>query len=327
MAGTGLVLGAGGIVGNAFHAGVLAALQREVGWDPRDAEVIVGTSAGSVSGSGLRLGVSPADMAAFATDRPMSPAGAAFFTALDHADQDLPAPSATDLLRGWRLPSASLLARSALRPWALRPTAAASTLLPAGRYDLQERTAILDELSPAWPNGLWICAARRDHGRRVVFGRPGSPHTRLSAAVAASCAIPAYFSPVTIGGHQYVDGGVHSTTNADVLGRAGLDLVIVVAPMSAAHGRSTHADAPVRWAMHRRLDREVRRLRDAGTEVIRIEPGARTLAVMGLNAMAEDRSAAVVEAAYDDAAAHAAQPGTRFRLSALRRDHTSHPAA
>jgi NTE family protein len=326
MARTGLVLGGGGIVGNAFHAGVLAALQQEAGWDPRDADVVVGTSAGSVSGTGLRLGVSPADMAAFATDRPMSPAGEAFFTALDRADQDLPAPSATDLLRGWRLPTAALLARSARRPWALRPAAAASTLLPAGRYDLQQRTKILDELSPGWPEGLWVCAARRDHGRRVVFGRPGSPRARLSEAVAASCAIPAYFSPVTIGNRQYVDGGVHSATNADVLGHACLDLVIVVAPMSAAHGRSNRADAPMRWAMHRQLDREVRRLRDAGTEVIRIEPSAGTLAVMGLNAMAEDRSAAVVEAAYADTAAHVARPATRFRLTTLG-PRAAHPPA
>jgi NTE family protein len=163
-----------------------------------------------------------------------------------------------------------------------------------------------------------VCAARRDHGRRVVFGRRGSPPAKLSAAVAASCAIPAYFAPVLIGSREYVDGGVHSATNADVLSRAGLDLVIVVAPMSAAHGRSRHADAAVRWAMHRRLDREVRRLRDAGTEVIRIEPSARTLAVMGLNAMAEDRSSAVVDAAYDDAASLVATPRTRFRLAALR---------
>ena len=151
-----------------------------------------------------------------------------------------------------------------------------------------------------------------------MFGRPGSPPARLSAAVAASCAIPGYFAPVTIGTKEYIDGGVHSATNADVLSHAGLDLVIVVAPMSAAHGRSNRADAPMRWAMHRRLDREVRRLRDAGTEVIRIEPSSSTLAAMGLNAMAEDRSAAVVEAAYADTLAHAATPATRFRLSTLR---------
>ena len=74
----------------------------------------------------------------------------------------------------------------------------------------------------------------------------------------------------------------------------------------------------MRWAMHRRLEREIRRLRAHGTKVVRFEPSARTLAVMGLNAMAEDRSAAVVAAAYADAAAHAAL-GTAFRLRRLAR--------
>ena len=67
--------------------------------------------------------------------------------------------------------------------------------------------------------------------------------------------------------------------------------------MSAAHGASRGADAGLRWAMHRRLEREIRRLRAHGTEVVRFEPSAATLAVMGLNAMAEDRSAEVAEAA------------------------------
>jgi NTE family protein len=317
MARTGLVLGVGGIVGQAYQAGVLAALEQEVGWDPRSADVIVGSSAGSVTGAALRLGVSASDMAAWASDAAVSPAGQAFFDAIGGADEDLPTPSVRDLLRGWRLPSIALLARTARRPWALRATAAASTLLPAGRYDLQERTRVLDELGDGWPRCLWICAAQRDNGRRVVFGRPGSPPARLSQAVAASCAIPAYFAPVRIGAREYVDGGVHSTTNADVLVHAHLDTVIVVASMSAAHGRSSHADAPMRWAMHRRLEQEVRRLRARGTEVVRFEPTASTLNAMGLNAMAEDRSAVVVAAAYHDAAAHAAEGATRFRLAPL----------
>ena len=54
----GLVLGAGGAVGHAFHAGVLAALADETGWDAREAEVVVGTSAGSVVGALLRAGMS-----------------------------------------------------------------------------------------------------------------------------------------------------------------------------------------------------------------------------------------------------------------------------
>src|SRR5688572_14804762 len=152
MARTGLVLGAGGIVGQAYQAGVLAALEREVGWDPRTAELIVGSSAGSVTGTALRLGVAPSDMAAWATGDELSPAGSSFFSAIAGADENLPAPSPADLLRGWRLPTMALLARAARRPWAVRPTAAASTLMPAGRYDLRERTAVLDELSAGrWP--------------------------------------------------------------------------------------------------------------------------------------------------------------------------------
>src|ERR1700694_2637563 len=50
----GLVLGAGGVVGQAYQAGVLAALQREAGWDPRGASIIVGTSAGLGTGGALR---------------------------------------------------------------------------------------------------------------------------------------------------------------------------------------------------------------------------------------------------------------------------------
>lgn len=319
MARTGLVLGAGGVVGQAYHAGVLATLERALGWDPRSADVIVGSSAGSVTAATLRLGVSAADLAAWSSDAPLSPAGQAFFDAVGPAAEDLPMPSVTNLLHGWRLPSARLVARTARRPWGLRPAAAYSTLLPAGRYDLQERTRVLDVEGAPWPRGLWVCTARRTDGHRVVFGRAGAPSAILSQAVAASCAIPSYFAPVRIGRHQYVDGGMHSPTNADVLASSGLDLVIVVSPMSAAHGSSRSADAVVRWAAHRRLETEVRRLRANGTEVLRIEPSARTLAVMGINAMAEDRSADVIAASAEDTAALLATPRCAARLELLHR--------
>ena len=64
MPGIGLVLGAGGEVGYAFHAGVLTALAEVTGWDAGSAEVIVGTSAGSIAGAVLRAGCSPIDLAA-----------------------------------------------------------------------------------------------------------------------------------------------------------------------------------------------------------------------------------------------------------------------
>jgi NTE family protein len=58
----GLVLGAGGLVGHAWHAGVLAGLAEGLGWDPRTADVVVGTSAGSVVAAMLRGGLSAADV-------------------------------------------------------------------------------------------------------------------------------------------------------------------------------------------------------------------------------------------------------------------------
>ncbi len=149
------------------------------------------------------------------------------------------------------------------------------TLLPAGRIDLTDRARPLHEMvGDQWPDGLWICAVRRTDGARVVFGREGSPRAPLAAAVLASCAIPAYFAPVTIGGVEYFDGGVHSPTNADVLRRRPPDLVVVVSPMSAPRPLLGAADSLLRWSAHRRLEREARRLERAGSVVVRIEPGA-----------------------------------------------------
>src|SRR6516165_7701542 len=225
----GLVLGAGGVVGQAYQAGVLAALEREIGWDPRLATVIVGTSAGSVTGAALRVGVPATDLAASLYGVPTSRRGGAILHRILPADSGpLPTPTVRSLFRPWNLPSPALLARTARRPWAFRPEVAAVTLFPAGQIDITERARGLDEhIGALWPDGLRICAVRRSDGARVVFGRPGAPATRLAPAVLASCAIPGYFKPVTIDGTEYMDGGVHSVTNADVLRHDVLDLVLV----------------------------------------------------------------------------------------------------
>jgi NTE family protein len=139
----------------------------------------------------------------------------------------------------------------------------------------------------------------------------------LDRAVAASCAIPGYFSPVRIGNVAYFDGGVYSPTNADVLRDEGLDLVVVVSPMSSARGRSATPDAPFRWLAHRKLEREIGRLRAKGTAVVRFEPGARTLSAMGMNAMAIDRGDRVVQAAFLEAGRVAATASVAERLRPL----------
>lgn len=316
MARVGLVLGAGGVVGQAYHAGVLAALEHDLGWDPRTADVIVGSSAGSVTGTLLRLGVPASDLASSIVDSPLSTDGLPIMEAVGDDGEELPGLDVSDVVRPWRAPSRRLLARVARRPWAFRPSVAAATLLPAGRFDLRERTVSLKGLADGWPDGLWLCVARRSDGARVVLGRPGSPPAELYEAVAASCAIPGYFAPVRIDGISYFDGGVHSPTSADVLRTERLDVVVVVSPMSSARRLST-VDAPLRWGAHRRLMHEVDRLKAVGTTVVRYEPDRRCARVMGVNGMATDRSERVVSAAFLEAGQLRRRPDVRAKLAPL----------
>lgn len=304
MTSVGLVLGAGGVVGQAYHAGALAALERVHGWDPRSASIIVGSSAGSVTATLLRLCVPASDLAAPALGWPVSADGDHVIRAvMPDTDTPLPKPTTRDLLRPWRIPSAALVARTLRRPWAFRPEVAAMTLLPRGSVEIADRAARLDaHMGTHWPDGLWICVARRADGARVVLGRPGSPKATLASAVLASCAIPAYFAPVSIRGVEYFDGGVHSPTNADVLRNADVDLVVVVSPMTASPGRLRGAQAMLRSGPQRRLEHEINRLESSGSRVVRIEPGATARTAMGLRPMAEDRSDRVTRAAYSEVA-------------------------
>jgi len=308
----GLVLGAGGTVGQAYQAGVLAAIEQDVGWDPRDAEVIVWTSAGSITGALLRLGVPAADLAAWAVEAPLSADGRPLEQLLGGERLDFPPMTLRTFLRPPRLPSPALMASIARRPWRFRPSVALMTLLRPGEVDLARYGTELDRMcAEGWLDRLYVCAARRDNGRRVVFGRPGAPKAPPSKAVAASCAIPGYFRPVEIGGVEYFDGGVHSATNATVLRNDDLDLVIVVSPMSAAPRARPKLDTPLRRAMGRQLQREARQLRKTCTQVVVFEPGDDTLGVMGVNMMAPDRSERTVQRSFIEAGSQPAMQQLR----------------
>lgn len=282
----GLVLGAGGTVGGAFHAGVLAALEEATGWDPRSAAVIVGTSAGSITGTGLRMGLSAADGYARANDLPASPAGQRLLASIEGrggggfertGPRRLRPPGAV----------AATLAGAARHPLAATPGALLAGLLPDGVVGtglISDGVAALTD--DRWPDApLRICAVRRSDGRRVVFGTE-TRRPPLSQAVAASCAIPAFFAPVDVDGEAFIDGGAHSPTNADVVLRDELDLVVVVSPMSiAGRGLRLAPDQPARRWARSRLDAEARRLRRAGVPVIAFQPTGEDAGVMSGNAL------------------------------------------
>ena len=213
----GLVLGAGGVVGHAYHAGTLATIAEVTGWDPRTAAVIVGTSAGSGVGATLRAGLAARDFAARITGEPLSPEGAALLKGMERLQ-----PPPMRLQVGGRMPfpeAPMLLARDLVAPWRFRPGKALAALAPEGRVPTTGMGDRMRRLhKERWPaEPLWICALRLSDGARVVFGRDPAPEPDVGTAVEASSAIPGFFAPVVIDGERYVDGGAHSPTNADLV--------------------------------------------------------------------------------------------------------------
>ena len=329
MSRIGLVLGAGGIAGHAFHAGVLDALSAVSGWDPDAAEVIVGTSAGSGVAALLRGGLSTQDIARRIAGEPLSAQGSRLVVGRSYAatPREPQAAGARRWRNGGGLGPAApgRFLHAAMRPWEVRLGTLAAAALPEGRVPTDRVVAGLRRMYPdgEWPERpLWVCAVRLHDGRRVVFGRdPGTVQTTaVPEAVAASCAIPAFFTPVRIDGIRYVDGGAWSPSNADVAAGLGLDLVVVVSPMSARRAIPASVDGAVRAACRLQLSQEVLRVRRRGTPVLVIEPGGEELEAMGTSSQAMDpeRAPAIVRAVRDSMRVRLRRPELRERLRLLR---------
>lgn len=315
----GLVLGAGGVAGGAFHAGVLAALEEATGWDPRTATVIVGTSAGSITGASLRAGLPAVDQLARVQDRPLSAEGERVLRRVGPIGR----PPPLRPTRSARPPAelAATLARAVRRPLAARPWSLLAALLPEGSVSTEMISDGIGGLFPdAWPDDpLWVCAVRQADGRRVVFGRDGLCPP-VPEAVAASCAIPGFFSPVLIDGETHIDGGVHSPTNADLIVDAGpIDLAIVSSPMSI-EGRRPRltADQPMRAWSRALLDAEVLRLRRRRIPVLAFQPDVTVLTAMGLNAMDPARRRRIADVAGQSAQEKLVRADLSGRVAILR---------
>ena len=314
----GLVLGGGGVTGLAYHAAALAAIDHDLGWDPRTADVVVGTSAGSIVAAMLRRGVPAADLSTIAVggDPAATPPG--IVRALRDRPELPPVRLASLVGRPPRLPSIALLGAWARRPWRLDPITVVASVIPDGTLDMVEHASALDEiLGSRWPDSpTWICAVRQHDLRRVVLGRDVA--APLAPAVAASCAIPGYFRPVVIGEDSYLDGGVRSPTNADVLrGAPALDVAIVVSPMSGRDLGRFGARSMVRRHARARLDGERKRLEAAGIPTVVVEPGPEVIEALGSDFMSDAGTLDIVNAAFLDTGEQLCTPRARTLLAGL----------
>jgi NTE family protein len=204
-----LVLGGGGVTGVAWETGILLGLER-AGIRLRDADLVVGTSAGSVVAAQIAGPTPLEELYAAQVDgwggelaSRLGPGGILKLVVAMRFTRDERAALAK-------------VGRAALR--ASTPTEAS-------------RRAVIEARLPvhAWPDrAVKIPAVEATTGELRVFDR--SSGVSLVDAVGASCAVPMVWPPVTIGSSRYLDGGIRSVANVDLA--AGHDRVVVLAPQN-----------------------------------------------------------------------------------------------
>lgn len=288
-----LVLGGGGVLGEAWMSALLAGLDDAGGFDARGCSLYVGTSAGSIVAASLVAG-----------RRPRSGLGR------------LPEPPAIPLEPGpgdgWSPLRGALASAAGFGSALAAPLAALALSSTAGGGALVRRAALrrvppgprsLDGLARAvadsgvrFDGRLRIAVVEVESGRRVMLGAPGAPDLPVSEAVRASCAIPGVFRPVRAGGRTYVDGGAWSPTNMDTAEVKRGQRVLCLNPSGSfrpAIGELAGALGPLTRAI---AAAEALVLKRRGASVTTVNPDGPTAAAMGTNLMDPSRREAVIEA-------------------------------
>ncbi|WBC15992.1 patatin-like phospholipase family protein [Micromonospora sp. WMMA1998] len=276
--GRALVLGGGGVTGVAWEVGLLAGFAGR-GLRLDEADLVVGTSAGSVVGAQVRSGTPLAEL---------------YEAQLRPPRDEVPARLGAGVLLRWAW--AGGRGRDAARARARIGAMALSARTPSE----QSRRAVIAARLPSsqWPAArLLVTAVEAVSGEFVVFDADsGVP---LADAVGASCAVPGVWPPVTVGGRRYVDGGVRSPVNADLA--AGCGQVVVLAPTTAAVGPMP------------RLAAQVGALRKAGARVAVVSPDRAARTAIGRNVLDPARRAASARAGFAQAEAVAHEVSAVWR--------------
>lgn len=281
------MLGGGGITGAAYEIAALMAIRLATGWDPNQAEVVVGTSGGSFVASLVRNDALSLDCLVLPTDDRKAVA--------DRIRSHVFTRSGGIQMRHW--------VRHGLLPGLRDPglTLFLGSPAPYHASGLTEwvKTHIGAHRGDAWPmRPTAIVAFDLVQRRRVVFGSESAPDAGIADAVAASSAIPLLFRPYPLDGGLYVDGGVVSGTHADVVLGAGkpLDLVLVLAPMAAdiSRKRARFYEKMFDRVGQRSLSEEIALIRSAwpDCDVVTVSPPPSVQNAMRPNPMDADRAVA-----------------------------------
>jgi NTE family protein len=234
-----LVLAGGGVAGIAWELGVLRGIgdaDPELLLALRRADVVIGTSAGSAVAAQITTAVPIDDL---------------YAVQLSERSSELEVEMNLEELMA-RFVQAT---RGAAGPAEMRRRIGTLAMETATVSEATRRTAISARLPvQSWPPGtLLLVAVDAETGEPTVFTKDSG--VNLVDAVAASCAVPGIWPPVTIDGHRYMDGGVRSATNADLA--AGCDRVLVITPALPT--------APQPWGS---LDDEIAQLSPADVRVV-----------------------------------------------------------
>ncbi len=272
MAKRALVLGGGGVTGVAWELGLIAGLVAD-GIDLPAADMIIGTSAGSVVGAEIASGQDPERL---------------YQRQLEPPAGEIPARLGPTLLARWAWIYLTTRDPARTRRRIGRLALAARTVPEAERRKVFEgRLSDRD-----WPDRpLKVTAVDAATGEFVVFEAAGG--ASLLDAVSASCAVPGVWPPVTIDGRRYIDGGMRSVTNADLAD--GCDRVVIIAPLARGSNRlpGPHQQAEA--------------LRAGGAKVTVISPDQAALAAIGRNVLDPGRRAPAARAGRAQAALVAEQ--------------------
>jgi len=287
------VLGGGGLLGEAWLRSLLAGLESETGWDLRDSEAFVGTSAGAIVAAVLAAGRRP-EAAAGVADSWERAAGA--------AERNGSSPSAALKRAGGRAvlsvaAPVAPLAAAGLEPAGAALRAAVLRRGRAGTREIPRLRAGLERLGSEFDGRLRVTAVDLRSGRRVVFGAPGAPAAGVTEAVLASCAVPWVFRPVEIGEREYVDGGAWSAANLDAAPvRKGTE-VLCLNPTASPRLSADRLGA-VRAFAGASAATEALLLRGRGARVRIVAPDGGAVDAIGPNLFDGRRRAAVEAAGY-----------------------------